>query len=89
MCHGSIPVVNIKCITRHECLIYLFVAVPSSSFSTTNPGEEAVTSQPHLLRSTTRGWQRQEELERWEQEIETVQSEKSKGEHQNSKELDH
>ena len=33
---------------RHECLISLFVAVPSSSFSTTNPGEEAVVSQPHL-----------------------------------------
>ena len=33
---------------RHECLISLFVAVPSSSFSTTNPGEEAVVSLPHL-----------------------------------------
>ena len=85
MCHGSIPVVNIKCITRHECL----VAVHSSSFSTTNPGEEAVASQPHLLRSTIGGWQRQKELERWEQNIETVQPEKSKGEHQNFKELDH
>ena len=71
------------------CLIYLFVAVPSSLFSTTNPGEEAAVSQPHLIRSTTGGWQKQEELKRWEQEIETVQPEKSKGEHQIFKELDH
>ena len=68
---------------RHECLICLFVAVPSSSFSTTNPGEEAVVSQPHLLRSITGGWQKQGELKRWEQNIETVQPEKFEGESPN------
>ena len=66
---------------RHECLISLFVAIPSSSFSTTNPGEEAVAS--------TGGWRKQEELKRWEQNIETVQPEKFKGEHQIFKELVH
>ena len=74
---------------KHECLISLFVAVPSSSFSTNNPEEEAVVSQPHFIKSTTGGWQKQEELKRWEQEIETVQPEKSKGEHQIFKELVH
>ena len=74
---------------KHECLISLFVAVPSSSFSTNNPEEEAVVSQPHFIRSTTEGWQKQEQLKRWEQEIETVQLEKSKGEHQIFKELVH
>ena len=67
---------------RHECSISLFVAVASSSFSTTNPEEEAVVSQPHFIRSTTGGWKKQEELKRWEQEIETVQPEKFEGEHQ-------
>ena len=74
---------------RHECLISLYAAVPSSSFSTTNLGEKAVVSQPHLLRSTTGGWQKQEELKRWEQNIETVQPEKFEGEHQTFKELVH
>ena len=72
---------------RHEFLISLFVAVPSSSFSITNPGEEAVASQPHLIRFSTGSWQKQEELKRWEQKIETVQPEKFKGEHQIFKEL--
>ena len=88
-CHDSILVVNVKCITRHECLISLFVAVPSSSFSTTNPEEEAVASQPHFIKSTTGGWKKQEELKRWEQNIETVQPEKFEGEHQIFKELVH
>ena len=74
---------------RHECLISLFVAVPSSSFSTTNPEEEAVASHPHFIKSTTGRWQKEEELKRWEQEIETVQLEKSKGKHQIFKELVH
>ena len=73
----------------HECLISLFVAVASSSFSTTNPGEEAAVSQPHLIRSTTGGWQKQEQLKRWEQEIEIVQPEKFEGEHQIFRELVH
>ena len=72
---------------RHECLISLFVAVPASSFSTTNPGEEAAASQPHLIRSTT--GEKQEELNKWEQNIETVQPEKFKGEHQIFRELVH
>ena len=88
-CHDSILVVNVKFMARHECSISLFVAVPSSSFSTTNPEEEAVASQPHLIRSTTGGWKKQEELKRWEQEIETVQPEKFEGEHQTFKELVH
>ena len=66
----------------HECLISLFVAVPASSFSTTNP-------HPHLIRSTTGGWQKQEELNKWEQNIETVQPENFKGEHQIFRELVH
>ena len=73
---------------RHECLISLFAAVPSSSFSTTNLGEKAVVSQPHFIKSTE-GWQKQEELKRWEQKIETVQLEKFEGEHQTFKELVH
>ena len=60
----------------------LFVAVPSSTFSATNPGEEAVALQPQLKRSITGGWQKQEQLKRWEQEIEAVQPEKSKSKHQ-------
>ena len=74
---------------RPECLISLFVAVPASSFSTTHPGEEAAASQPHLIRSTTGGWQKQEELNKWEQNRETLQPEKFKGEHQIFRELDH
>ena len=74
---------------KHECLISLFVVVPSSSFSTNNPEEEAVVSQPHFIKSTTGGWQKQEELKRWEQNIETVQPEKFEGEHQIFKELVH
>ena len=74
---------------RHEFLISLFVAVPSSSFSTTNPEEEAVASQPHFIKSTAGSWQKQEELKRWEQNIETVQPEKFEGEHQTFKELVH
>ena len=74
---------------RHECLISLFVAVPASSFSTTNPGEEAAASQPHLIRSTTGRWQKQEEFNKWEQNIEIVQLEKFEGEHQTFRELIH
>ena len=74
---------------RHECLISLFVAVPASSFSTTNPGEEAAASQPHLITSTTGGWQKQEEFNKWEQNIEIVQPEKFNGEHQIFRELIH
>ena len=88
-CHDSILVVNVKFLARHECSISLFVAVPSSSFSTTNPEEEAVASQPHFIKSTTGGWKKQEELKRWEQNIETVQPEKFEGEHQIFKELVH
>ena len=73
---------------RHECLISLFAAVPSSSFSTTNLGEKAIVSQPHFIKSTE-GWQKQEELKRWEQNVETVQLEKFEGEHQTFKELVH
>ena len=65
---------------RHECLISLFAAVPSSSFSTTNLGEKGIVSQPHFIKSTE-GWQKQEEVKRWEQKIETVQLEKFEGEH--------
>ena len=88
-CHDSILVVYVKFMARHECSISLFVAVPSSSFSTTNPEEEAVASQPHFIKSTTGGWKKQEELKRWEQNIETVQPEKFEGEHQIFKELVH
>ena len=87
-CHDSILVVNVKFMARHECSISLFVAVASSSFSTTNPEEEAVASQPHFIKSTG-GWQKEEELKRWEQKIETVQPEKFEGEHQTFKELVH
>ena len=78
-CYGTILVVNVKFV---KCFISLFVAVPSSTFSATNPGEEAVALQPQLTRSITGGWQKQEQLKRWEQEIEAVQPEKSKGKHQ-------
>ena len=61
---------------KPECLISLFVAVPASSFSITHPGEEAAASQPHLIWSTTGGWQKQEEPNKWEQNRETLQPEK-------------